>query len=164
MTLLPIPHQLPLDGTLHYLESEHSFTFDVASPADLQERAGSAGMTSLAVGTLQIEFAIDTGTVLFVWGLHPRAQWTPSSIGNPAARAGGVKVETSTSMQRGVSLRVAEVAEWTTEFDEETGWLRVAKETDGHSQQEILVATGVVLGLTDCELDAVWLQPVMSSP
>jgi hypothetical protein len=150
----------PLEGILRYVGIEHSFAFDVASHTDLQMRSGTAGVTSLGIGTLQIEVAVETGTVLFAWGLHPRARWKIHSIGQPTPAATGARVEASRPLQRGVALAIAPVGSWTTSFDDTTGWVRVAKDEHSVSEQEVLVASGIVLGLTNRKLDSLWLQPI----
>lgn len=150
----------PLEGILRYTESEYSFAFDVASPADLQKRSGSAGVTSLTVGTLQIEVGIEHGSILFVWGLCPRARWKRESIGRPNPIASGARVETSEKLQPGVSVEIAAVGSLSTSFDDTSGWVRVAKNQGSASHQEVEVASGVVLGLTNDDLDSLWLQPI----
>ena len=160
MTLVAALDQLPLDGVLRYVTAEQSFTFDVASPVDLQVRSGSAGVTSLSVGTLQIEIGIATGLVLFVWGLHPQGSWRLQPVGRPNPVMSGARLETAVPLQRGVSLQLAAVGSWTTAFDETTGWLRVTKDFNRQSADEFLIASGIALGVTDGALDALWLQPV----
>jgi hypothetical protein len=160
MTFAAVVGEAPLEGILKYVEAEHSFMFDVASPADLQARSGAAGVTSLSVGTLQIEVGVETGRVLFVWGLHPRVNWNIRPIGRPSAVEVGARVEASVPLQRGVTLPLAPVGAWTTSFDDATGWVRVAKFADSRSEQDLLVATGIALGLTNAVLDSLWLHPV----
>lgn len=160
MTFLPVPGRSPLEGLLRYVESEHSFTFDVASPAELQERTGVRGVTSLSVGTLQIEVGIETGAVLFAWGLHPRTAWHARGGRPPSPTMTGARVETLEPLQRGVTLELAGVGEWATMFDEETGWVLVTKRPDSVSEHELLVATGVALGISNGKLDAIWLRPI----
>ena len=160
MRVVAVVDPPPLDGVLRYVDAEHSFTFDVASPADLQERSGSSGMTSLSIGTLQIEIGIETGLVLFVWGFHPRAAWKMQAVGQPDPVVTSARLDATVPLQRGVSVPIAAVGEWTTAFDEATGWLHIAKDLAQVSGQQLLVATGVALGVTDGRLDSLWLQPI----
>jgi hypothetical protein len=159
--VVAVPGQPPLEGLLRYVSAEHSFAFDIASPADLRERSGSTGVTSLSVGTLQIEVGIETGLLLFAWGLHPRTKWTLQSVGRPNPTMGTVRLETSAPLERGVSLQLAAVGDWATAFDEVTGWLRVAEHPGHLSEEEILIATSVVVGITGGRLDALWLEPIL---
>ena len=117
-------------------------------------------MTSLSVGTLQIEVGVESGLVLFVWGLHPTTSWKRESVGPPKPPLAGLRVESDESLRRGVSLSLAAVGAWETNFDEESGWVRIARDPTCASAVEVAVATGVVLGVTDGHLDSVWLQPV----
>jgi hypothetical protein len=160
MTFLAVPGRPPLEGLLRYVEAEHSFTFDVASPAELQERTGTRGVTSLSVGTLQIEVGIETGAVLFAWGLNPRTAWYATGGRRPKPAMTGARVETVDPLQRGVTLELAGAGEWVTMFDEETGWVLVTARPHRMSEHDLLVATGVALGTSNGELDAIWLQPI----
>jgi hypothetical protein len=150
----------PLEGILRYIEAEYSFTFDVSSPADLRARSGAAGVTSLSVGTLQIEVAVETGLVLFVWGLHPRSRWKVESVAQPNPAALSARVKPRVPLERGVTAQISPVGAWETYFDDTTGWARVAKNQGYRSEQEVLVATGIVLGITGHNLDSLWLQPI----
>lgn len=157
-------HVLPgheLKGLLVYTSIEHSFRFDVGSPAELTERIGNSGVTSLAIGTLQIEVGIDSHQVLFVWGLHPRARWIEGPVAEPDYRSGIVEVLAPEDLRRGVSIGLAEVNSWSTVYNSETGWLRVAP-PDRQDDDLVLVSTGAVLGLQrGGELSSIWLQPVI---
>lgn len=158
--LLTVPDQPPLEGILRYAEEDHSFAFDVAAPDELRERSGDEGLTSLSIGTIQVEIGVATGLVLFAWGLHPRTSWALRAGREPTLTIGGARVEVSEPLRRGVSLPLAAVGEWATTFDEETGWVRVAKKPDVASEKDLLVASGVALGITSGVLDSLWLQPI----
>jgi len=160
MTVTPFPGHEPLDGILRYVEEEHSFRFDVASPVDLEVRSGAAGVTSLSIGTLQIEVGVETRLALFAWGLHPRHSWRPGALRVPRLRICGARIETPVPLQRGVSLAIADTGEWSTKFDEGTGWVLTAPDTESVSEQVLLIAKGVAVGITDGALDSLWLHPV----
>ena len=160
MRFLLLPDLAPLSGLLRYVEPEHSFNFDAGSPADLQRRTGRAGVTSMSIGTLQLEVGIESGLVLFAWGLHPSISWNRESIGRPHTVPGGLRVESELPLQRGVSLALAPVGAWVTSFDEASGWVRISQDPNHASAVEVAVATGVALGVTDGRLDAVWLEPI----
>jgi hypothetical protein len=115
-----------LEGSLVYANAEHSFRFDAGSPFELAERMGVAGVTSIAVGTLQIEVGVDSHLVLFVWGLHPRARWAEGRVAAPVYRSGIVEVSEPRDLRRGVSVGLADVNSWSSIYDSETSWLRVA--------------------------------------
>jgi hypothetical protein len=148
-----------LEGTLRYLNDEQSFAFDVASPDDLLANLGSDEMTSVSVGTLQIEVSVPTGIVLFVWGFHPRATWREARLATPRAVPGSLRIDAGHDLRRGVSLRLAPPGAWATCFDDTTGWVRIAESEAGRGYY-VEVARGVVLGLANGELESLWLQPV----
>lgn len=160
MQLIISPGQA-LDGVLWYVGDEHSFMFDEGEPQELDDRAGSLGTTSLAVGTLQIEVGIETGTLLFVWGYYPRMRWRSASLPIPSARPGIVNVAGPHDLMLGVGEVIAPAGAWSTWFDERTGWVCIAPRfEDAASADQVIVATSTVLGVVRGELQSVWLQPV----
>jgi hypothetical protein len=150
----------PLDGILEYDADEYSFRFKAASPVDLSERAGDGGLTSLSIGTLQIEVGVATRTAIYVWGLHPRTGWQTDVIPPPRPVPGLVRVASPDRLLPGVSLDVGEVPGWSTRYDQDNGWVRVAAEADNFEEEQILIASDTVLGLRSGELRSLWLRPV----
>jgi hypothetical protein len=117
-----------LDGILRYDENEHSFSFTPASPVDLSEQVGADGLTSLSIGTLQVELGVATRIALFVWGLHPRASWQAAVLPSPNALPGVVRVGLPDSLRPGETISIAGVGRWSTLHDERSDWVRVAAE------------------------------------
>ena len=153
----------PLAGLLVYSDVEHSFRFEAASPVDLGERTGDLGRTSLAIGTLQIELDVATGRVLFVWGLHPRQRWRAGLALPRRARRGVVRAERPAGFQRGVSIVLTEVGDWTTIHDSRSGWVWIAVDPALADDDELLVASETILGLRSGRLNSVWLHPVFEN-
>jgi hypothetical protein len=148
----------PLGGILIYTESEFSFRFNVGSPIDLLDRTGSEGMTSFSIGTLQIEVGVETGVLLFVWGLHPRSKWQIGTLENPITQSGVVRVSRTARLKRGVAIGIANIDGWSTVSDPKTGWIRVAGD-DRLDMKQVLIATDVVIGIFDGLLNSIWLRP-----
>lgn len=148
-----------LGGTLLFSEGEHSFRFEPRSIIDLSARTGDLGLTSASVGTLQLELDIESGRVLFVWGLHPRASWSRGRAQPRGALEGSVRRVPASGLVRGVAVSLAPVGAWKTVHDPSTGWVRVHRDK-GDDHEAVVVATGTVLGLTSGCLNSVWLQPV----
>jgi hypothetical protein len=151
----------PLDGVLRYIGSEHSFRFDIGEPQVLLDRSGDSGATSLSVGTLQIEVGVASGVVLYVWGLHPRFRWQQQPVGSPHPRTGTVRISNPSALQGGVSLEIAALGAWPTTYDRDSGWVQVGGEAgDSEGDDQVLIASGIVLGLHLGCLRSIWLQPV----
>lgn len=150
----------PLDGSLVYAESDHAFGFRAGSPMVLRDLVGDAGVTSLSIDTLQIEVAVATRVVLFVWGLHPRTRWQTGALEPPSSRPGRIRVADSVRLEAGVSVGLVRGATWLTTYDPGTGWLRVAEAGNLETEDRVLVATGTVIGLLDGKINSLWLQPV----
>ena len=157
MLIFPEP-STPVRGTLIYSESEYSFRFDAADRDDLRERIGDAGVSSLSIGTLQLEFGVASRQILFAWGLHPRGRWIDSELAAPMYEPSIVLVDPDLSYTGGVSVAIAPVNSWVTEYDRQSGWIVVSptgtRDVDLHE-----VAEGVVLGRRNGELNSVWLKP-----
>ncbi|MFB8201239.1 hypothetical protein [Kitasatospora purpeofusca] len=149
-----------LEGKLNYLTSEHSFLYDVTNRADLAERVGSNGVSSLVVETLQLEIGIASGEALFVWGYYPMASWVPAELDLPKFSAGRVLVDSDGQLEEGVSISLSD-ATWQTRYDSTTGWINVRAEEDSgaHFTQ---IADGVVLGINDSRMISIWLKPKFS--
>jgi len=80
-------------------------------------------------------------------------------IGRPEAAKGVVRVDGDTPLERGVTVPLAAVGEWTTAFDESTGWLCIAEDLGRPGDDLVLLATGVVVGLSEGRLTSLWLAP-----
>jgi hypothetical protein len=87
MTFTATLDATPLDGVLRYIDAEHSFSFDVGSPAELLDRSGPAGVTSLSIGTLQVEVGVATGQVCLSGGFTHGGvgRKCPSGVRTPSA-------------------------------------------------------------------------------
>lgn len=148
-----------LEGVLRYIDSEHSFRFDVGSPAELTRCAGSNGTTSVAIGTLQLEVGVATQRLLFAWGLHPRSTWVTDRLDPPGALEGEVLIYPGRPLLAGVTIMVAPVGAWRTRYDPENGWIRI--EADGRIDDECLeIASSVVIGIKNDTLHSILLQPI----
>src|SRR5215469_2756216 len=148
-----------LDGVLCYSNDEHSFRFDVGSPADLASRVGPGGATSIAIGTLQVEVAVATRRALFAWGLHPRGRWRVEHMDLPRAQEGEVLFDASVHLVPGVTVTAAPVGQWATKFDPDSGWVRVEADSDA-DDMEVKIAEGVIVGGRDGALHSLWLHPI----
>jgi len=149
----------PLAGTLRYRTAEHSFSFDVAMPGDLVERAGGPSVTSATVGTLQIEFGVRSRRALFVWGYHPRQTWRAGLLESPSADPGTVVLSPEIQLENGISIPLARVNEWSTFYDASSGWVRVSQDMRADSELA-LVADGVTIGELNGRIHSIWLHPV----
>lgn len=147
----------PLKGTLSYDQTEHSFRFN-PDPADLGARLQGQGVTSVSIGTLQLEVDVESGQVLYAWGLHPNNIWRSDSIGAPSAEAGKITIHPEEDFEEGISIRLSRVGEWETLHDQQSGWLRVSPGMDDDEFQ-VEVADGVVIGGVGDNINSVWLQP-----
>jgi hypothetical protein len=151
-----------LAGTLAYDRSEHSFSFTVLSPAELTDRVGDRGLTSLLINTLQIEIGVASAICLFVWGYHPQAPWKRGTLSHPtAARPGVIRASADEAWQAGVSESISYTADWITTYDRHTSWICVGNPSFRASGEYIEFATNSIVHLSNSLLQAIWLRPQM---
>lgn len=150
-----------LAGKLIYRSGEFSLDYQADSKDEVARRAGKDGVTSLTIGTLQLEIGIETRAVLFPWGYCPRNSWHAARIDSPKAVPGAVLLNTSLPLAKGVSLKLDESDQWVPEFDAKSGWLRIGPAGTASAQHAIEFAAGCVMGLTGKRLGVLWLQPVI---
>lgn len=151
----------PLQGEVVYRAYEYSFDFKVKSESELTSRAGSKGTTSLVVGTLQIEVGIETGAALFVWGLHSHStQWLRDRLPGISPEEGCLKVLFDEEPVIGVSQGLAEVGEWQTIYDANTGWLCVRSNEHDVAESYVEFAQNTIAGLGNEKLVSLWLHPL----
>jgi len=151
---------VPLRGELVYRAYEHSFDFKVNSSSELAERIGNKGTTSLLIGTLQIEVGIEIGAALFVWGLHSHiSQWRRDHLSAVSAKKSGIRVIFDEEPVIGVSQGLADVGEWYTAFDPNTGWICISSNQYDSAQRYIEFAENTVAGVSNERLVSVRLHP-----
>jgi len=149
----------PLGGNLRYKTAEYSFLFDVTMPDDLVKRAGGHHRASAVVGTLQIEFGVDSRRALFVWGYHPQHNWIAGKVAAPATRQAALLLNPALKLEPGISVPLVGVNEWPTTFDAASGWVHVAPPDSRPDDEIALIADGVAIGELDGQIHSVWLHP-----
>jgi hypothetical protein len=148
-----------ISGEPVYDRAEYSFRFENQRPSEFQDVGLAGERTSLAIGTLQIEVNATSGVALYVWGYLPWFGWLREALVPPDFQPGIVTAHADGGFTEGVARRLAYVGEWTTVFDEETGYVRVSREPSRIDDQTVLIATRTCLGLVGHELNSVWVRP-----
>jgi hypothetical protein len=151
---------LALPGRLRYVEPEHSLRFESSSRELETSRAGQEGEASLALGTLQLHFGVETGLVLYPDGYFPRQAWRRGQLSVPQPTSGAVRVTLDREVVPGASYRPDGLSVVETLHDAAEGWIRIS---GGRSTEEaadyVEVAQGVVLEILAGSLLALWLHP-----
>lgn len=151
----------PLKGRLVYRSAEYSFDFDPEPRSEVVRRTGGEGVTSILIGTLQIEVAIKTGLALFVWGYHVHpSRWQRRSLPSISPQAGGIKVLLDEEPVAGVSLPLAEVGQWNTTYDPDTRWVCVTSDYADYPDEYVEFADNTVAGIAEGRLLSLWLRPL----
>lgn len=146
------------EGVLTYSDSEGSFSFSARNGEALRERLGSEGVTSVVIGTLQLEVDIESREVVFVWGYFPMVRRTAAVLSPPQSIAGRVSISSDEDFEHGVSLRVPG-NEWRDSYDPSSGWVAI-RLNDAPDATFVQIADGTVLGIDNGDLVSVWLKPV----
>jgi hypothetical protein len=150
----------PLKGELVYRAHEYSFDFKVESELDIARRAGDKGTISVLVGTLQIEVGIETGSALFIWGLHSHnTQWRREGLPLVPSEEGCFRVQFDEQPVRGVSQGLAGVGEWGTTYDAKTGLICVSSREGDLGKSYVEFAQDTIAGVTNEKLVSLWLRP-----
>ncbi|HWX66877.1 MAG TPA: hypothetical protein VNZ27_10680 [Rhodanobacter sp.] len=146
------------EGDLVYIASEYSLDFVKSSNSKLDGRTGNLGAGSVSIGTLQLEVSIDSGEILFPWGLFPSARWKEQVLSKPAALPGRViLLDAPTLLKRGVSLSISTALDWETKIDRSTGWIYTG--LDQSHGAAIEFATNAILILQFGTISGLWLKP-----
>ena len=152
---------VPLKGTLVYRAYEYSFDFKVESETELARLAGHSGTISLVIGTLQIEVGIETGAVLFLWGLHSHsAQWRRDRLPVISWKKGCLTVRFDEEPIMGVSQELAEVGEWQTTYDANTGWICVSSQKGDAAECYVEFAQNTIAGVANQKLVSLRMRPM----
>lgn len=149
----------PLSGRCIYRAYEYSFDFEPDNREEVIQRAGEKGTTSLVIGTLQIEVGILSAALLYAWGYHPHTSWRRDHLPPISWEKGCVKVQFDQEPIIGVSQGLAEVGEWQTTYDANTGWICVSSHRDDAGERYVEFAEDTIAGLANEKLVSLWLRP-----
>lgn len=141
----------PLAGGLAYVAVEETFLFAPARATDVPRDLMRS--TAILVGTLQLQVDVKSNRLLYIWGKHPRTEWSPSPLLPPSSIPGVVTLVSSVPPETGAILGA-----WSTTYDESSGWIRVAGDDDD-DEQRIEIAGGTIIGCREGNLHSIWLRP-----
>lgn len=147
----------PLAGVLRYSRSDMGFSFESASLPDLARRAGSQGMSSLAIDTLQLELGVETGQVLYAWGYCPESSWLPAVLEPPAHSGARIMATVAPPLEESVSVSLSR-SPWKIQVDRDSEWIMISPSLV-IEERVVKVADGILLGLAGARLNSIWLCP-----
>ena len=147
----------PVQGQPYYAAEDYALGFKI-TPEELQQCAGRGGRTSLLIGTVQLEVAIDNSRCLYVWRYSPMAGWIRSSLTAPQAPPGSLKVIVGDPLERGISIGLEEMVPISTCFDPTSGWLCVGHQLPDSGASYVEFATQTVATIVDSRLHSLWVR------
>ena len=147
-------------GHLRFYEKEDAFFFvsDPYAPFG-QQVPFSSGV--LSVGYLEIRVNVDTGQAFKVEGFHPRTRWEMADLESPDAAPGSAFfVVENPGFSVFAAVRVVGFDDmWTTFFDPRSEWIRIVQPDALPDDEQVLIATGTVIGVRKGLFNSIWLQP-----
>lgn len=150
----------PIKGHLSYIDQDKAIDFE---PENEKYRPGHRSPSAALVvgGTLQIEFLIDSGCLLCVWGYLPRESWQheSSQLSLEAALPGMVFVSGVDDVVKGSAYRT-NLDSAPVHYYQKSGHLLIGELEKADVLVEI--ATDTVIGLKDGQLRCVVLKPIIS--
>ena len=150
-----------IEGVVSYKTGEYSFDFEVDSELEIRKRISDKGKTSIAIGTLQLEVDVFSGLILYAWGYHPYFNWKSQTLSIPFPhKVCCIKINDE-ELKTGVSIKISEVEEWETFFDEENGWVCITSlKTPEPRGKYIKFAANTIAEIDQGKLLSLWLCPV----
>lgn len=150
----------PLCGQMIYRESEYSIDFIDYSREEVALRSGGQGCCSLAIGTLQIEVGVETGRLLYPWGLCPLINCEPIYIPIKPIDCGGIYIDTKgLEMVAGTAVEIPGSNLWRMFKDMVTGWICVGDYDMGEKVHLVQFSKSAMISLRDEIAIAVWIRP-----
>jgi len=149
-------HGPALDGDLIYRKDEFSIDF-VQKKTNTSEKTYRTDVSSISIGTLQLEVSMKYGEVLFPWGYFPFARWINRSLTPPIASSGRLFISDAATLLAGGTTSLPDSTSWSTYIDCSSGWLNIGGEAPGEFAIEF--ATNVVASLIGERLVGLWLKP-----
>ncbi|RAX01479.1 MULTISPECIES: hypothetical protein [unclassified Photorhabdus] len=151
----------PLSGNLIYRESEYSIDFIDYSPEEMEMLVGSQGCSSLTIGTLQIEVGIETGTLLYPWGLFSLTQCESKVLLQPEMHGGNIYINPNElGMLSGVAIEIPGSILWKVFRDTSTGWICIGNSDEVDSSVCVVqFATNAAISLKNKLIIALWIKP-----
>jgi hypothetical protein len=145
-----------LKGHPRYVDDDYAFDFKV-DPKVKAAVIGPSGSTSLVIGTLQLEVAIDTMQCLYIWGYCPTQRWEMGLLLPPASHPSALKVCSAIRFARGVSVGLEVVAK--PYFDSRSGWFCIGNKEPAANGLVIEFATNTVAVIVERQLISLWIKP-----
>jgi len=125
-----------------------------------EENIGERGTSSITLlSSLQLEFSIESGTVLHVWGYHPNKAWQKWQLPPLQPVQGQLRAADAHQFVAGVSIRYESSLAWTTSIDPTTGWVYMGPPEIRSPQLAVAFATDTVAGLSEGTLQSIWIKP-----
>ncbi|SNS91794.1 hypothetical protein [Pseudomonas segetis] len=150
----------PLSGRLIYRESEYSIDFVDCSREEIALRTGGQGCCSLVIGTLQIEVGVETGRLLYPWGLCPLINCEPKHMPMNHIDCGSIYIESAGfELVAGVAIEIPGSNLWQMFKDMATGWICIGDYDMGDKIRLVQFSKSAMISLSDEVAIAVWIRP-----
>jgi hypothetical protein len=149
-----------IPGRLIYNSSEYSIDFVDFCGEAVALRAGGQGCCSITVGTLQIEVGVETGRLLYPWGLCPLIGLEKKHIKMKRVEHAGVYVDSGEhELVAGVAIEIPGSVFWRMFKDVATGWICIGNCEMEERVRLVQFSINAMISLRDEVAIAVWIRP-----
>ncbi|WP_037588721.1 hypothetical protein [Stenoxybacter acetivorans] len=154
----------PLLGKLFYYQSEYSLDFIEYPDEDFTKLPSARGYTSISVDTLQIEIDIDTGKLLYPWGLFPLVNAIEKPLILPSSYYGEIYIRVRNSkLISGVSIDFPSAKNWVLYKDSSSGWIFIGDRNIIQYSFSIEFARNVIASIENNNIVAFWMKPIVEA-
>ena len=145
-------------GHLRFYEEENAFFF-MPDPNAAFDQQASFNSGALNLGSLIIRVDVETGKALCVQGVAARFYWVMAHLNGPGAAPGSAFFVVEDPIFPEFFRSRIDSEGWNIFFDPQTEWIRVLHPDGLPDHQQVLVATGTVIGVRNGILNSIWLHP-----
>jgi hypothetical protein len=147
-------HSCPVPGRLTYQIDSWSFYYEEHTCW-----VPTVDLSTLLIGTLEIEVNLDTNICVYVDGYHHYVTWQLSPLCGPERVPGILKVHTNEPLLCGHGYPIEDMVPDVRWFDPATGWCCVGNKERPTESQAVEFATGCVAVVKNRRLISLWLKP-----
>lgn len=145
-----------------YRRSEYSFDFTPVPPEGLRRLIGPSGTASVSANEVQLEMDLDTGRLLYAWGLCPHMGWQDTDASPIGRLVDGQVFALKSKPILGASYPISPSRErWRVMANRALGWVILTSPTNTGPEVLVRIADGCILGLKGTELVSLWIHPEM---
>lgn len=148
-----VDREQQLRGQPRYVLDDHAFDFETETPMFDPD-----SFASLTADTLQLNFHVETGRCLYLWGYCPLRSVVRKPLVAPTSTAAGLRADVVPPLSRGDGLAIPTIEAGLRAFDSKSGWFCVG-DPDGSGEIAVEFASASIAVVRNTNLVAIWIRP-----